>query len=70
LVEVPIIAFQKNSLVQVSTIVTSSWNEPIATTTKELELIRGGAKLAIFFCTLSSPIELVEVPVVVVNIQV
>jgi hypothetical protein len=70
LVEVLIIAFQKNSLMQVSTIATSSWNEPIAITTKKLELIQGGAKLAIVFCTLSSPIKLVEVHVVVVNIQV
>jgi hypothetical protein len=37
------------------TIATSSQNELVVTTIKELELIQGGAKLAIVFCTLSLP---------------
>jgi len=37
------------------TIATSSQNELVVTTIKELEPIRGGAKLAIVFCTLSLP---------------
>ncbi len=47
LVEVPVIAFQKFSLVQATIVATSSRSELMVTTTKELEPIRGGAKVAI-----------------------
>jgi len=56
--------------VQITIADTNSWSEPIVISTKELQLIRGGAELTIGFCTLSLPIKFVEVLVVVVSIQV
>jgi len=51
-----------------SIVATSFWNEPIVTTIKELEPIRGGAKLAIISCILSLPIKYVEIPIVTISI--
>ncbi len=65
--EVPIIVSQP---VQTITVDTNSQNEPIITTTKEPEPIKGGVELTIVYCILSLRIEFVEVFVVVVNIQV
>ncbi len=56
--------------VQITIADTNSWSEPIVISTKEPQLIRGGAELTIGFCTLSLPIKFVEVLVVVVSIQV
>ncbi len=63
--EVPIIVSQP---VQTITVDTNSQNEPIITTTKEPEPIKGGVELTIVYCILSLRIEFVEVFVVVVNI--
>ncbi len=51
-------------------ITTSFRNELVAITIEELDLIWRGAKLAIMFCTLSLPIKLVEVLVVIVSTHV
>ncbi len=53
-----------------TTVTMSSQSEPVVTTIEELEPIRGGAKLAIISCTLSLPIEIMEVPIEVVSIHV
>jgi len=53
-----------------TTVAMSFQSEPIVTTTKEHEPIRGGAKLTIIPCTLLLPIELVKVPIVVFSTQV
>ncbi len=55
---------------QVTTIATSSRNEPIVTAIEEFEPIKGGIELAIVSCTLPLPIEPMEVPIIVVNIKV
>ncbi len=70
LIEVPRIVFHAFSLVQIGNVVTSSWSELVAIIVKEPKLIRGGAKLAIIFYTFPLPIKPMEVPIVVVNIQV
>ncbi len=49
---------------------TSSRNELVVTTTKELEPIKGGVELAIVLYTLLLPTEPMEVHVVVFSIQV
>ncbi len=62
--------FLKNSHVQVTTVATSSWNEPVIITTEEPKPIRGGIELAIVSYTLPLPIKSMEIPIVVVNTQV
>ncbi len=42
LIEIPVNVFQKNSLMQSTTVATSSKNEPIVTTTKKPKPIMGG----------------------------
>jgi hypothetical protein len=70
MVELLVTVSQKNSFMQTTIVTTNSRSEPIITNTKEPKLIKGGAKLAIVSCTLSLPIESMEVLVVVVSTQV
>jgi hypothetical protein len=69
-IEVPVITFQKFSLVKATIIITSFQNEHVVITTKEPKPIQGGVELTIISRTLFLPIELVEVPIVVINTRV
>jgi hypothetical protein len=53
--------FEKFHLCKVANVITSFQNKFVVTTIKELELIRGGAKLAIVSCTLLLPTKLMEI---------
>jgi len=68
LVEVPINLFQKLSPMQATIVTTSYQNEFVVITNEEPKPIRGGTKMAIISYTLPLPIELVEVPIVIVSI--
>ncbi len=53
-----------------TSIATSSWNELVGNTTKELKAIRGGVQPAIISYTLSLPTKFVEAHVVIISNQV
>jgi hypothetical protein len=67
LVKVLSIVSQKFSLVEVTTIATSSHGEPIVTITQELKPIKGRVKLTIVSYSLYLPIESMEMPNVIVS---
>ncbi len=65
LVKVPINVSQKFSPMEATIIATSSQSEHVVTTIDKPKSIKGRAKLTIVSCTLSLPIESMEVPIVV-----